>query len=68
VSFDVDSLEGNIRSTAISVQAQSLYAGFIIGFDVQYKCFNFVVIQLRAEVRNSVGMPLILFRQKLRAD
>jgi hypothetical protein len=63
VYLDVDSLEGTIRSTAISVQAQSLYAGFIIGFDVLHKCCNFLVILNKAEVRNSVGMPLLWFKK-----
>jgi hypothetical protein len=61
VSLDVDSLEGTICSTAISVQAQSLYPGFIIGFEVQHKCFNFIVILLKAEV--STGMPLLCFKK-----
>ena len=62
MSLDLDSLEGTIRSAAISVQAQSLYPGFIIGFEVQYKCFNFVVILLKAEVRKSPGMVLSFFK------
>jgi len=63
VSLDVDSLEITIHATFISVQAQSLYPGFIIGCDVQHKCFNFVVTLNNAEVRNSVGMPLLCFKK-----
>jgi hypothetical protein len=63
VSLDVDSLEGTIHSTAISVQAQSLYTGFIIGFDVQHKWYNYVVILLKAEVRNSVVMPCLCLKK-----
>jgi len=63
VSLDADSLEGTIRSTAISVQAPSLYPGFIIGFDVRHKCFNFVVILNKGEVRNNVAMPRLCLKK-----
>jgi len=62
MSLDVDRLEITICATVISVQGQSLYPGFIIGFDVLHKCFKFVITLNKAEVTNSVGMPLLCYK------
>jgi hypothetical protein len=63
VYLDVDSLEIAIHADVISVRAQSPYPGFITGFDVQHKCFNFTVTLNKAEVRNSAGMTLLCFKK-----